>query len=242
MNAKAVNRLKTESPPALYCVMFGVGVKRGASKERMNGMELVSQADLDVLMEFLPCRTPQAWIDAALQQEEVLLLNHCYLEQCAARNALNLMFRCPDKSDVLVKMSKLAREELRHFEKVNGLLARRGYTYRMMKPSRYAGLLNAEVRKQDPGKLVDQLIVGAFIEARSCERFASLAPHMDEEIGTFFSSLLKSEARHFKDYLTLARKYAGRPIDDRIVRFTEIERQAIESPDPQFRFHSGVPA
>lgn len=205
-------------------------------------MELVSQKDLDVLFEFLPCRTPQAWIDEALKHEEVLLLNHCYLEQCAARNALNLMFRCPEKSDLLSKMSKLAREELRHFEKVHELLTRRGYIYRMMKPSRYAGLLNAEIRSQDPGKLVDQLIVGAYIEARSCERFASLAPHMDEEIGDFFRSLLKSEARHFKDYLTLAEKYAGEPIGERITHFAEVERNAIESPDPQFRFHSGIPA
>ena len=205
-------------------------------------MELVNQADLDVLMAFLPCRTPQAWIDEALKQEEVLLLNHCYLEQCAARNALNLMFRCPEKPELLSKMSKLAREELRHFEKVHELLVRRGYSYRMMKPSRYAGLLNAEVRPQDPGKLVDQLIVGAYIEARSCERFASLAPHMDEEIADFFRSLLKSEARHFKDYLTLAEQYAGKPIDDRVAHFAAIERNAIESPDLQFRFHSGVPA
>lgn len=220
----------------LPALMFNSGrFKEGAD------MELVSQKDLDVLMEFLPCRTPQAWIDEALKREELLLLNHCYLEQCAARNALNLMFRCPDKPDVLVKMSKLAREELRHFEKVHELLTHRGYTYSMMKPSRYAGLLNAGIRKQDPGKLVDQLIVGAYIEARSCERFASLAPHVDEEIGTFFSSLLKSEARHFKDYLTLASTYARKPIDDRIAHFAEIERNAIESPDPQFRFHSGVP-
>lgn len=205
-------------------------------------MELVSQEDLDVLMAFLPCRTPQAWIEEALRHEEVLLINHCYLEKCAARNALNLMFRCPDKPDVLAKMSKLAREELRHFEKVHELLTRRGYAYKMMKPSRYAGLLNTEVRAQDPGKLVDQLIVGAYIEARSCERFASLAPHMDEEIADFFRSLLKSEARHFKDYLTLAEKYAGVPIDNRIAHFANVERNAIESTDPQFRFHSGVPA
>ncbi len=205
-------------------------------------MELVSQKDLDELMEFLPCRTPQAWLDEALKQEETLLQNHCYLEQCAARNALNLMFRCPDKPDVLTKMSKLAREELRHFEKVHTLLTRRGYKYSMIKPSRYAGLLNAQIRPQDPGKLVDQLIVGAYIEARSCERFASLAPHMDEEIAEFFRSLLKSEARHFKDYLTLASTYAGKPIDGRIAHFAEVERNAIESPDPLFRFHSGVPA
>ena len=204
-------------------------------------MELVNQSDLDALMEFLPCRTPQAWIEEALKHEEMLLLNHCYLEQCAARNAMQLMFRCPDKPDLLSKMSKLAREELRHFEKVHELLTRRGYVYKILKPSRYAGLLNTEVRKQEPGQLVDSLIVGAFIEARSCERFASLAPHMDEEIAQFFRSLLKSEARHFRDYLDLAEQYADGPITERIAFFAEIERNAIESPDPLFRFHSGIP-
>lgn len=205
-------------------------------------MELVNQSDLDALMEFLPCPTPQAWIEEALHHEEMLLLNHCYLEQCAARTAMQLMFRCPDKPDLLSRMSKLAREELRHFEKVHELLTRRGYVYKILKPARYAGLLTAEVRKLDPGKLIDSLIVGAFIEARSCERFASLAPHMDEELGAFFGSLLKSEARHFRDYLDLAEKYAGEPIAERIAVFAEIERDAIESPDPLFRFHSGIPA
>jgi tRNA-(ms[2]io[6]A)-hydroxylase len=209
--------------------------------ERRKTMELVSQADLDALLAFLPCATPQAWIEEALKHEEILLLNHCYLEQCAARNALQLMFRCPDKPELLIKMSKLAREELRHFEKVHELLAKRGHVYRVLKPSRYAGLLNAEIRKREPGKLVDTLIVGAYIEARSCERFAALAPYMDKEISAFFQSLLKSEARHFKDYLTLATDCSKEPIKDRVAYFGEIERDAIESPDSLFRFHSGVP-
>ena len=205
-------------------------------------MELVNQADLDALMAFLPCATPQAWIDEALKQEEILLLNHCYLEQCAARTAIGLIFQCPDKLDVLRKMSKLAREELRHFEKVLDLLTARGYTYKILKPSRYAGRMNAGVRKLQPEHLIDTLVVGAYIEARSCERFASLAPHVDEGLSAFFSSLLKSEARHFKDYLTLAQNYSKEPIEERVSFFGEIERNAIESPDEMFRFHSGVPA
>ncbi|HEY5621321.1 MAG TPA: tRNA isopentenyl-2-thiomethyl-A-37 hydroxylase MiaE [Pontiella sp.] len=205
-------------------------------------MELVNQADLDALLEFLPCATPRAWIEEALRQEEVLLLNHCYLEQCAARNALRLMFRCPDKPELLSKMSKLAREELRHFEKVHELLTARGYTYKMLKPSRYAGRLHGAARTEEPGGLVDTLIIGAYIEARSCERFAALVPYVDDELAAFFRSLLKSEARHFRDYLMLAAKYSANPIDRRVVFFGEIERDAIESPDEQFRFHSGVPA
>ena len=152
------------------------------------------------------------------------------------------MFRCPDKPDLLSKMSKLAREELRHFEKVHDILVSRGYTYRSHKPSRYVGLLNAEIRKHNPEQLIDSLIVGAFIEARSCERFWALAPHVDDELSTFFKSLLKSEARHYRDYLTLAQRCSKQPVDDRVRIFSEIEKLAIESPDDLFRFHSGVPA
>jgi tRNA-(ms[2]io[6]A)-hydroxylase len=145
-------------------------------------MELVDPAALEELMTFLPCPTPDAWVREALRQQEIVLLNHCYLEQCAARTALGLIFQCPEKPDLLVKMSRLAREELRHFEKVLELLRGRGFVYRPLPPSRYAGLLNAEVRKKQPAHLIDTLIVGAYIEARSCERFATLAPHVDEEL------------------------------------------------------------
>lgn len=204
-------------------------------------MDCVDPTALNELMNFLPCPTPAAWIQEAINQQEILLLNHCYLEQCAARTALGLIFRCPDKPDVLIKMSKLAREELRHFEKVLDLLTRRGYTYKILKPSRYAGRLSANIRKHEPEKLVDTLIVGAYIEARSCERFSALAPHVDEELAAFFRSLLKSEARHFQDYLSLAQNHATESIDERIAFFGAIEREAIESPDDLFRFHSGVP-
>ena len=96
--------------------------------------------------------------------------------------------------------------------------------------------------RYEPGKLVDTLIVGAYIEARSCERFYRLAPFLDEELGKFYVSLLKSEARHYQDYLNMARQYAGEPIDERVAFFAEIERQAILTPDAEFRFHSGAAA
>ena len=86
-------------------------------------------------------------------------------------------------------------------------------------------------------------IAGAFIEARSCERFARLAPHLDAELAHFYRSLLRSESRHFRDYLAAARKAAdGADIGPRIDLFAERERQLIEAEDTQFRFHSGPPA
>jgi tRNA 2-(methylsulfanyl)-N6-isopentenyladenosine37 hydroxylase len=192
------------------------------------------------LIDFLPSRTPQAWVDQALAHPEELLIDHANCEKKAASTALNLMFRYVDKPDLLQKMSRLAREELRHFEQVTALMQRRGVTYRGLSASHYAQRLRQHVRTTEPGRLVDTLIIGAFIEARSCERFACLAPHLDQELGDFYRSLLKSEARHYRDYLSLARQYADGPIDQRIAEFAVIEARAMVEDDSDFRFHSGT--
>ena len=114
--------------------------------------------------------------------------------------------------------------------------------YCHMSPARYAGGLRSDIRTSEPGRLIDTLIIGAFIEARSCERFAKLAPYLDDELAKFYRSLLKSEGRHYQDYLGLARDYAGEPIDDRVEFFRQVERELIESADEtEFRFHSGAP-
>lgn len=194
----------------------------------------------DTLLSFLSVATPDAWVSQALQHPEELLIDHANCEKKAAATAVNLLFRYAGHADLLDKMSRLAREELRHFEQVLALMKKRGIVYRSLSASLYAGRLHQHVRQQEPDRLIDTLIIGAFIEARSCERFACLAPHLDQELGDFYRSLLKSEARHFEDYLKLARQYSPQPIDDRIAFFAELEAQAVHTPDDQFRFHSGV--
>ena len=194
------------------------------------------------LLDFLSCRTPAAWIEEALRQPDIILMDHANCEKKAAATALNLMFRYVDKPDLLHKMSRLAREELRHFEQVLALMEKRGIQYRHLPPGSYAGKMRKGVRTFEPERLVDTLIVGAFIEARSCERFASLAPHLDDELQNFYRSLLKSESRHFQDYLRLASEYAGDYPAERVAVIAELERKAIEESDELFRFHSGVPA
>ncbi len=195
--------------------------------------------DISEILEFLPCETPDAWVAAALQHPEELLIDHANCEKKAAGTALNLMFRYVDKIDLLNKMSRLAREELRHFEQVLAIMKKRGVAYRHLSSARYANGLRELCRSSDPGKLVDILICGALIEARSCERFARIAPQLDEELADFYRSLLKSESRHFKDYLSLARAYADGPIDERIAEFRQREGELILAPDTLFRFHSG---
>ena len=195
---------------------------------------------LQEIEDFLPCNTPQLWIENALNNPELLLIDHANCEKKAASTALNLMYRYVDNFELLNKMSRLAREELRHFEQVIAIMKRRNIEYRQITASRYAVKLREAVRPNDPDKLVDILIVGALIEARSCERFARLAPFLDEELEKFYLSLLKSEGRHFKDYLKLAETVASRQeVSERLDVFLAIEKQLIESPDSEFRFHSG---
>ncbi len=197
--------------------------------------------DITQITDFLHCRTPQAWIDRALQEPALLLIDHANCEKKAASTALGLMYRHTDQYELLQKLSRLAREELRHFEQVLAIMKKRGIDYITITASRYAAGLHEYTHKRDPEKLVDTLILGAIIEARSCERFAALAPHLDPVLQKFYFSLLQSESRHFIDYLVLARKMATQCIDQRIDFFLLREQELIKSPDKEFRFHSGVP-
>ncbi|MGI9282513.1 MAG: tRNA-(ms[2]io[6]A)-hydroxylase [Endozoicomonas sp.] len=168
--------------------------------------------------------------------------HNTFTEKKAASTALNLMYRYTEHFELLNKMSRLAREELRHFEQVLAIIKKRDIPYKPLSASRYAGVLRKHVRTWEPARMVDTLIIGAYIEARSCERFHKLAPYLDDELKKFYLSLLKSEGRHFKDYLALAEGISEESIEERVAFFAEVEREAVESVDEEFRFHSGVPA
>ena len=202
--------------------------------------QLITMTALEEIEKFLPCKTPQRWLENAVENPELLLIDHANCEKKAASTALNLIYRYVDNFDLLNKMSRLAREEMRHFEQVIAIMKRRNIPYQQISASRYATKLRELVRSDDPHRLVDILIVGAIIEARSCERFARLAPYLDPELESFYLSLLKSEGRHYKDYLNLAKNIASQEeIEQRLSLFLEAEQPLIERTDKEFRFHSG---
>jgi len=154
---------------------------------------------------------------------------------------------CDFAADMLRKMVALIKEELLHFEQVLAILRQLNIEYVRLSASRYASSLVKHVRTYEPAALVDKLIIGALIEARSCERFSLLAPILPERISGFYQRLLKSEARHFQDYLSLADQVAKldkkveRQFLQRIDFLAECEAELICSTDSEFRFHSGVP-
>jgi len=193
------------------------------------------------LLAFLPCETPSAWVDAALADLDTLLIDHANCEKKAAATAMHLLYRHVDKSDLLVTMARLAREELLHFQQVVNLLDERGVVYRRLSPSRYAAGLREHIRHEEQGGLLDILLIGALVEARSCERFARLVPALDDGLARFYKGLVRSESRHFRDYLELARRYGGDRVESRLGFLRDVERELVLSTDSELRFHSGVP-
>ena len=190
---------------------------------------------------FLLCPTPAEWIEHASCHIDLLLLDHANCEKKAAATAMSLLFRYSTELRLQLFMSRLAREELRHFEQVQAIIKRRGIAVRSLPASRYAGRLRAAVSTHEPARLVDTLLVGAFIEARSCERFEALVPVLDSELAAFYGNLVRAEERHFQDYLSLAIEIDASAAQERIATFSAIERQAIMEPDADFSFHSGRP-
>ena len=196
------------------------------------------------IAKFFDVATPDEWVNEACRRIPELLLDHANCELKAASTALGFLYRYPDRTVLSQRMSRLAREELRHFEQVRSIMQDMKVPFDRLTASRYAGGLRDTVRDDEPHKLLDLLLVGALIEARSCERFAKLAPHLPERLGKFYNGLLASEARHFEHYIALATTECGvsdDEIESRLAELKTIEASLITDPDSQFRFHSGMP-
>ena len=193
---------------------------------------------------FLPASTPPAWLDAAAERLPELLNDHANCELKAASTALAFIYRYPERTELCTSMSRLAREELRHFEQVRKIMREMKVPFERLSASRYASGLREVIGPHEPDRLFDSLLVAALIEARSCERFAALIPRLAAPLDGFYRGLLRSEARHFENYLAFARRECGKSeavLDDRLGELKAVEAALIEAEDDHFRFHSGVP-
>lgn len=217
-------------------------------------------------METFPLQapTPSAWVDEAVRRWPELLSDHANCEKKAASTALALMFAYPEDRELASRLSRLACEELRHFEQVDRLMQEQGVPYLRVKPGRYASRLRAAMRSHEPWRKLDLLLCGVLIEARSCERFRLLAARpaggtaggaadgaaLPAPVAELYAALEASEARHFQLYLKLAGRHAqAAGIDDprgavarRLKELAVVEAEAATDPDSEFRFHSGAPA
>jgi len=200
------------------------------------------KVDLSPIFDFLGARTSQAWVNAAVNNLPLIIQDHANCEKKAAGTAMNLIFRYEFSYDLQRKLAQLIREEMLHYEQVLGIMNERGQAWKYLSAGRYAKGMLKHKRTYEPAAMVDVLIIGAFIEARSCERFAALSEVInDERLAKYYRYLLKSESRHFEDYLALAQSLSDDSIDERVVFFKEVEAELISTPDTELRFHSGDP-
>lgn len=213
--------------------------------EPLNNPTNPIHVDISHIHEFLGCKTPAAWLAAALADLPTIIQDHANCEKKAAGTAMNLIFRYEKHEDLQLKLAQLIREEMLHYEQVVSIMNERGQAFKYLPAGRYAKGMLKHKRTFEPEALIDVLIIGAFIEARSCERFAALAQVIeDERLARYYRYLLKSESRHYEDYLTLAHSLTDKSkeeVNERVAFFKEVEAELISSPDTELRFHSGVP-
>ena len=195
----------------------------------------------------LESKTSDRWLAQVDSHLDEILIDHAHCEKKAAGTAMNLLFAYVDSIELCREMTEIVEEELAHFHLVIDLLARRGIRFRRLKPSTYGRRLNDLVRRQEPERAVDRLLVAGLIEARSCERFDLLRKHMrrvvdgrevDRELADFYESLFESEARHHATYVRLAKGFASDDaVQARLAELAEAEAAVIAEGDPLPRMH-----
>jgi len=188
----------------------------------------------------LQSASPQRWLRQVDAHLDEILIDHAHCEKKAAGTAMNLLFAYVDHHELTRAMTEIVREELEHFHLVVDLLERRGIRFKKLSPSSYGRKLNDLVRKEEPSRAVDRLLVAGLIEARSCERFSLLRDHVsDAELREFYASLFESEARHHSTYVRLAKDFAAEEaVNQRLEELSAAEAAIIEEGEEAARMHS----
>jgi tRNA-(ms[2]io[6]A)-hydroxylase len=191
-------------------------------------------------MLHLQCDTPKRWLTQVDSDLSSILIDHAHCEKKAAGTALNLIFAYVENIELCREMTEIVREELEHFHMVLDLLAKRGIRFSRLKPSSYGRELNDLVRKQEPQRAVDRLLVAGLIEARSCERFHVLSEHVEDvELAEFYRSLFESEARHHTTYTRLAKDFTSEAdVMSRLDELAAAEAAIITRGEELPRMHS----
>jgi tRNA 2-(methylsulfanyl)-N6-isopentenyladenosine37 hydroxylase len=191
-------------------------------------------------IKFLQQPTSDAWIAQALANLDTILLDHSHCERKAAGVAISLMSRYPSATQMVAQLTAIAQEELTHFAQVNAILAQRGIPLAPLQPPPYGAALNQQIRRQEPDRRLDALLVSGLIEARSHERLGLLAEHLpDRELAAFYRSLMASEARHYGVYWVLAdESYDRAVLTKRLEELAAVESEILATLHPQPRIHS----
>lgn len=188
----------------------------------------------------LQSESRERWLVQVKNHLPEILVDHAHCEKKAAACAMNLILAYVDREDLCRELSVIVVEELEHFRMVLDLLQRRGIPFGRQQPGGYGRQLNDLVRRFEPQRAIDRLLVASLIEARSCERFDLLRQHVeDAELQEFYGSLFESEARHHTTYVRMARFFGSdEEVRERLEELSALETEIIHRGDPLPRMHS----
>lgn len=186
--------------------------------------------------------TPELWFKVSSDNIQTILLDHAWCERKAAQTAFSLLNKTDDPK-VQTKLSKLIREEMRHFEMMLPWLGQYKVKWGHLSPPRYAKALMDNRQSGAESRLLDTLVIASLIEARSCERFAGLVSYLPDDLGSFYHKLMQAEKRHVGVYLDISRMmgFGQREINESLSRQSEFESEVIYQKENVIRFHSGMP-
>jgi tRNA-(ms[2]io[6]A)-hydroxylase len=183
-------------------------------------------------------RACSTWLEVALSDLDAVHADHLHCERKAAQSALSLIRSYPDRTDLVEAMARLAHDETRHVIQVAQLMQRREQPSSYDHGDHYAGALNQHIRKREPDRLLDRLLVFAVIEGRSAERLRMLANALpDERDRALYASLATAEVRHRDIFLSLARDTAPDAWRARAAELAQIEAEILATKPVIPRIH-----
>lgn len=192
--------------------------------------------DLGDALPLVP--TAERWISVALADRDALFADHLHCERKAAQSALSLIRSYPDRTDLVDAMTRLAHDETRHVVQVAQLMKRRGQPAAYDFGDDYAASLRSHIRKPEPLRLLDRLLVFAVIEGRSAERLQLLASALeDARSAKLYADLAASERRHRDTFLALARDTDPNTWRTRALELCSLEAQIFVDRTMTARIH-----
>jgi tRNA-(ms[2]io[6]A)-hydroxylase len=179
----------------------------------------------------LKCKTNNEWIENAKENLLDVIMDHAHCEKKAAVTGMNLINNYPEKTDLAFEMADLIEEEIDHFRSVVKILDERGEQLNEDHGDDYAKNLFSQLRKTQPQRFLDHLLVAGIVEARSCERLQILADNLDDQnLKKFYTELVKSEAGYYMAFVKLAKKYFDEnEVKSRLDELTDLEAEIVKN-------------
>jgi tRNA-(ms[2]io[6]A)-hydroxylase len=179
----------------------------------------------------LKCDTNPGWIEAVKKDLNITIADHAHCEKKAALTGMNLLNKYPEKTELAFAMSDLIEEEVGHFRSVMEILRNRGVVLTPDRSDEYARTLFEKLRKNQPERFMDHLLVAGIIEARSCERLQILEKNIeDATLSEFYKNLAASEAGHYVMFKKLAELYFDKEeVKNRLEELALLEAELVKS-------------